>query len=248
MIARFKKLLTLPRRYLAFLQDWRAYRKLSDELGDDRFVMNPGDRLPMLWENSSSTAFDAHYVYHTAWAVRVVNRLAPARHIDISSTLFFCSTLSATVPVEFYDFRPAPLTLDNLVCGRADLSALEFPTASITSLSCMHVVEHIGLGRYGDPVDPQGDIKAVSELKRVLAPGGHLLFVVPVGLRSLNFNAHRTYDLAAVAEMFEGYELLSSALVTDDARFVENPSPELVNRQAYGCGCFLFRKPAPAEV
>lgn len=246
MTARFKKLLALPGRYRAFLQDWGTYRKLSGELGDDRFVMSPGDRLPMLWENSASTAFDAHYVYHTAWAVRVVNRLAPARHVDISSTLYFCTTLSATVPVEFYDFRPAPLTLDNLVCGRADLNGLGFAADSIESLSCMHVVEHIGLGRYGDPVDPRGDLKAVAELKRVLAPGGHLLFVVPVGLRALKFNAHRIYDLAAVLDMFEGYELVSSALVTDDARFVENPAPDLVNGQVYGCGCFLFRKPAAA--
>jgi hypothetical protein len=36
----------------------------------------------------------------------------------------------------------------------------------------MHVVEHIGLGRYGEPMDEQGDLKAIEELKRVLAPGG----------------------------------------------------------------------------
>jgi len=45
----------------------------------------------------------------------------------------------------------------------------------------MNVVEHVGLGRYGEPLDPEGDIKAMRELRRVLAPGGSLLFVVPVG-------------------------------------------------------------------
>ncbi|NDC42314.1 MAG: DUF268 domain-containing protein, partial [Chitinophagia bacterium] len=56
---------------------------------------------------------------------------------------------------------------------------LPFESDSIPSLSCMHTIEHVGLGRYGDQLDPQGDLKAIAELKRVVQPGGDLLFVTP---------------------------------------------------------------------
>jgi hypothetical protein len=49
----------------------------------------------------------------------------------------------------------------------------------------MHVVEHVGLGRYGDPIDANGDAQAIKELKCVLWPGGVLYFVVPTGVRGL---------------------------------------------------------------
>ncbi len=52
--------------------------------------------------------------------------------------------------------------------------------------SCMHTIEHIGLGRYGDPLDAVGDQTALSELQRVVAPGGSLLIVVPVATACFN--------------------------------------------------------------
>ena len=77
----------------------------------------------------------------------------------------------------------------------------------------MHVVEHIGLGRYGDPVDYDGDLKAIAELQRVLAPGGNLFFVVPVGQPRIMFNAHRVYSLRTdFVEAFNTFELKEFSL------------------------------------
>ena len=78
--------------------------------------------------------------------------------------------------------------------GSADLTQLHFESESIESLSCLHTVEHIGLGRYGDPIDYDGDLKAIRELKRVVVKGGSILFVVPVGKPKIIFNAHRIYS------------------------------------------------------
>jgi SAM-dependent methyltransferase len=131
--------------------------------------------------------------------------------------------------------------------GAADLLALSFRDDSILSLSCMHVIEHVGLGRYGDTLDPMGDARAAAELKRVLAPGGHLLFVTPVGRPEIHFNAHRIYSFEAVMALFEGLELAEFALITDKrdgAALVMDADPARVAKQRYGCGCFLFRKPA----
>lgn len=209
-------------------------------------------RFPVVWENvspcvndgSTGQSYDRHYIYHTAWAARKLKEISPPSHVDISSSLYFSSIVSAFVPVAFYDYRPADLKLENLACGKADLLALPFRDGEIVSLSCMHVVEHIGLGRYGDPLDPQGDLKAISELVRVLSPGGNLLFVVPVGKSLLQFNSHRIYSYEQIITAFENLTLLEFSLVPDDKKLplLNKADPAQVKNQDYGCGCFWFTK------
>jgi hypothetical protein len=109
----------------------------------------------------------------------------------------------------------------------------------------MHTVEHIGLGRYGDPLDPDGDLKAIKELIRVLAIGGNLLFVVPVGKSRVIYNAHRIYSYNQICEYFRDLKLIEFMLIPDNA--VENgiiytASRDAVASQDYGCGCFWFQK------
>src|SRR6478735_947958 len=76
-----------------------------------------GELRPYLDDRTSATSFDAHYIYHPAWAARVVKSINPNKHIDISSTLSFCTMLSAFIDTEFYDYRPAMLSLDDLTCS-----------------------------------------------------------------------------------------------------------------------------------
>ena len=205
------------------------------------------DAKPCLDDRTATTGFDRHYVYHTAWAARVIARTRPVRHVDVSSSLYFAAIASAFVPVDYYEYRPVRLELDNLESGVADLMKLPFADASVASISCMHVVEHVGLGRYGDPLDAEGDLKAMAELKRVVAPGGDLLMVVPVGRPRVVFNAHRVYGLGHVLDAFAGMKLEQFALIPD-GRFgrglVIDPKPAFVDEQNYGCGCFWFRRPA----
>lgn len=214
-----------------------------------RFALRWRDRWLCLGDATAQTGFDRHYVYHTAWACRVLAASRPQLHVDISSSLYFVAQVSAFVPVRFYDYRPAALDLSGLVCDRADLNRLPFADASVASLSCMHVVEHVGLARYGDPLDYDGDLKAMAELRRVVSPGGQLLLVVPVGGESrIQFNAHRIYTFEQVLSAFPDFELVEFALVPDDGSslgLVRNASPTLADAQRYGCGCFWLRKVVP---
>ena len=234
-------------RYLAFGGDFIAFKKASG--GNGRLRLNWADRYPCLNDKGPKTGFDRHYLYHPAWAARIIARQQPRVHVDISSSLHFCSMLSAFVPVQFYDFRPADIELSGIRCERADLLHLPFGDNSIHSLSCMHVVEHVGLGRYGDPLAPEADLDAVSELIRVLAPGGSLLFVVPVGRPArVRFNAHRIYGYRQIVEYFKVLELVEFSLIPDAAHgggLVLNAAEELADVQSYGCGCFWFRKLNP---
>ena len=227
-------------RLTNFKEQFQHFKSL---VTDSRFVFSEADFYPCLDDATGNTNFDTHYIYHPAWAARIiVKKIQPPFHIDISSTLHFCSILSAFIPVEFYDYRPADLTLDNLSSKRADLTNLHFDDNSIVSLSCMHTIEHIGLGRYGDPIDPQGDLKAIAELKRVCAVGGNLLFVVPVGIPKIMFNAHRIYHPRMILDYFDNFTLENFALITDQGKYIENAEIELAESQIYGCGCYWLKK------
>lgn len=212
-------------------------------LADRRFDCLWSERLPCLNEAGPTTSFDAHYVYHTAWAARILGELKPKKHVDIGSCLRFVSLVSAFIPIDFYDYRPPHLTLSNLWCGRGDLLRLPFGENAIHSLSCMHVVEHIGLERYGDPFLSDGDLLAIEELIRVLAYGGTLLFVVPVGERArIQYNAHRIYTYQQILGYFAGLQLISFAFINDRSEFIECAEERDIQGNIYGCGCFYFKK------
>jgi SAM-dependent methyltransferase len=205
------------------------------------------DRFPCLKERTSACGFDRHYVYHTAWAARMVAERKPQNHIDISSSLYFCSLVSAFVPVRYYEFRPPELSLENLTTHHVDLFNLPFADDSVESLSCMHVVEHVGLGRYGDSLDPKGDRKAIEELKRVTAKDGMLLFVVPLGASRIRFNADRSYTYKQITDYFAPLSCLHYAFIPDDSSagpMVIDPPDNIRNSGKQGCGCFLFTKKA----
>jgi len=223
-----------------FQKEFKKFQIISKN--KNRFSLKWKNKKPYLNDNTSQTNFDAHYIYHPAWAIRILKNINPEKHIDISSTLHFCSMLSAFIYTEFYDFRPAQLNLNNLESKKADLTHLPFENNSIKSLSCMHTVEHIGLGRYGDKLDPDGDLKAIEELKRVLAIGGNLLFVVPIGKPKIVFNAHRIYSYNQIISYFRNINLKSFSLVTDTNNFIPNASKTVADKQNFGCGCFWFKK------
>lgn len=230
--------------FIYYLNDYVAFKKLSVRTAP-RLLLLWKDRYPCLLDRTANTEFDRHYTYHPAWAARILAETKPAEHVDISSLLQFSTLISAFIPVKFYDYRPAMMDLDNLASESADLLALPFDSGSLLSVSCMHVVEHIGLGRYGDALDPDGDLKAIAELKRVMAPGGTLLFVVPVGAPKIMFNAHRIYSYEQITSQFMDFELKEFALVPDsleEGGLIRHATKELADKQKYGCGCFFFEK------
>jgi SAM-dependent methyltransferase len=204
--------------YYKFFIDYKRYSKIAKS--DSRFKIKWKNRNPQLLDRSNDTPFDSHYTYHPAWAARIIAKNKPEKHIDFSSILNFSTMLSAFIPVEFYDYRPANIKLNNLIIKKADLLSLPFPDNSISSLSCMHTLEHIGLGRYGDTIDPQADLKAVEEIKRVATPNGNLLIVVPIGQPKICFNAHKIYSYKQIKSYFNNFKLKEFSLIPDNAKQV----------------------------
>jgi hypothetical protein len=202
-------------------------------------------RHQILSDNTATTDFDSHYIYHVAWAVRKLREMTPEVHVDFSSALQFCTTVSALCKTKFFDFRPAQLFLDNLECSSCDLSSPSFDVGQFTSVSCMHVIEHIGLGRYGDTLDAEGDLKAIHNLKKTVLPGGNIFFVVPCGSPSISFNAHRIYAPESIIQYFgDEFQLMEFYFIPGPPNIPPLLNPELSMALAYdyGCGCFHFKR------
>jgi len=226
----------LPR----FISHWIRFSQL-DPKNRPRFV----DIYPNLGDWVTSTPFDSHYFYQAAWLSRLLAAHPPEIHLDIGSDVKLIAVLSAFMPTEFMDYRPLDTVLPGLQCTRGNILSLSLGQDSVGSLSCLHVVEHIGLGRYGDPIDPEGSRKALAELERVVAVGGRLYLSVPVGRERVCFNAHRVFAPESIVDMLPKMKLVSFSLVGDDGRFQPDCSMSKAGGLNYGCGMFLMEKRLP---
>lgn len=217
-----------------------------------RFIRDKADYLAaggVIDEERPCLADWAHrysdWQYHAMnlWAFRRIYRQRPRKHVDVASQPGFLTILSEFVAVDFVDLRdPGVNRFGNLEWVPGDITALPYPDGSVESLSCLHVAEHIGLGRYGDKVDPQGFDKACAELRRILAPGGSLYFAVPAGKSKTVFNAHRVISPAQIVDNFGDLDRIDFSAILTDGRFVEGVDPSVVESEEYACGCWHLRR------
>lgn len=226
--------------YLRLFSDWLKYRAAGGEARLSEFY-------PCLADRTQTTPFDPQYFYQTAWAVRKI-AATPARfHVDIGSDTTFVGALSALLEVEFVDIRPLPVELENLTCRAGSIVALPYADSSVASVSCMHVLEHIGLGRYGDVVDPDGTRKGCRELARVLAPGGSLYVSIPIGTPRVKFNGLRVFAVQEILEYFSDLRLENLAFIDNFGKFHPTVIPtEIIYEERAGAdfalGCYHFMK------
>lgn len=223
--------------YRAFRQDLRQYRALTDAE-----KINPIDLWPCLFDKTETSPVAAHYFYQAAWAARRILQTKPQKHVDIGSQLDFLAILSAAIPITFVDIRPLVVPLSNVKSIAGSILTLPFHDNSIPSLSCLHVIEHIGLGRYGDKLDPKGTEKAARELTRVLSIGGNLFLSTPVGRERVCFNAHRIHSPKTIISYFERLDLIEFSCEDDSGKFREDVHPSEVESASYTCGLFWFIK------
>ncbi len=220
-----------------YIKHYLKYRHLSTT-GKMRFL----DSYPCLLDWTVSTPFDAHYFFQGAWLARLIAKEQPELHVDVGSSVMMVSVLSAMVKTVFVDYRPLTSDLPGLSSLGANITQLPFRDNSVVSLSCQHVIEHIGLGRYGDPIDPEGSIKAAKELERILKPDGRLYLSLPVGRERVCFNAHRVHAPSSVVQFFSQMKMIEFSYVGDDGTFVEKAFPNDIADSDYACGMYVFEK------
>jgi len=223
--------------YVRFCRDWFAYGRLP---GAERRALI--DSAPELGDATRESPYDRHYFLQDIWAFRKIRLSGTGEHVDVGSRIDLIGFLTVICKVTFIDIRPLVVDLAGLRSVSGSILALPLRDNGVNSLSCLHVAEHIGLGRYGDALDPLGTRKACRELARVLAPGGNLYFSCPIGVPRLCYNAHRIHTGARIMEYFDGLRLVEFSGIDDNRGWHENIGVTDLDGSAYACGLFHFTK------
>ena len=231
---RGKRFWQLPGAYLHYLDHWRQFRSIGGCADFDCLH-------PIFFDEDPATqSGGGQYFYQDIWALCALARTRPSEHHDVGSRLDgFVGQVTSICPVIFWDIRPPKVRLPSFEFRPGTVTALPMRDRSVSSLSCLHTAEHIGLGRYGDPLDPEGTTKALRELMRVLASGGQFLFSMPVGRERVCFNAHRIWHPERPIEVLHELRLEEFAAVTDADEFVTGIQP--VDLATSKCACGLYR-------
>ncbi|MFX1419560.1 MAG: DUF268 domain-containing protein [Promethearchaeota archaeon] len=236
-VLNWKKLRNIIPKLLEYYNQWKLYSSMEGAEPSEYT-----EAAPKIYDKTLSTKFDSHYFYQNIWGYNRILESKCKNHVDIGSDIVFVGLLSAITEVTFIDIRPLRVNLRNFKSKKGNILSLPYENNSIYSLSSLHVAEHIGLGRYGDALDPLGTKKATKELSRILAPNGNLYFSLPIGKPRLCFNAHRIHSTQQILEYFSDLKLLELSGIDDKTNFIENIDRNILDSCNYGCGLFWFTK------
>ena len=190
------------------------------------------------------------YFWQDLYVARKIFRADPQRHIDIGSRVDgFVAHVASYRQIEVFDIRPIAAKVPGVIFRQADLTRLDSEFVECCdSLSCLHALEHFGLGRYGDPLDPNGHVSGLSNMANLLSTGGVFYLSVPIGRARVQFNAHRVFDPFALIKIAEQNKLSLESFAFIDHSDVLNESiaPEhnfkSLSECNYALGIFVFRK------
>lgn len=228
------KFMRIPR----YLKEKRAFLKKGGVISHTYPITND-------YKDSAGTG-SGHYFHQDLLVAQFIYEANPKRHIDIGSRLDgFVAHVAAFRKIEVFDIRVLSKSEHpNIEYKEADLMS-DVEEEVTDSLSCLHVIEHFGLGRYGDPIEPKGYILGFKNLIRMLKPGGVLYISFPIGnSNEVHFNAHRVFHprdifLWAPNEL----NLLRFDLVDDLGAL--HKDFDVLNCDIdvnYGCGIYTFIK------
>lgn len=189
-------------------QDLRKY----NELNVRESFQYIEEKKYFIWQDKYAEAGKAEqYFYQDLWAARLIYQHNPGQHYDIGSRLdgFIAHLLSFRESVTMIDIRPLSNPIAGIKFIQADATNLDgIEDNSLESLSALCSLEHFGLGRYGDPIDPEACFKAFEAIQKKVSSRGYIYISVPVGKEHLEFNAHRVFYARTIVEAFDRMELV----------------------------------------
>jgi SAM-dependent methyltransferase len=197
-------------------------------------------------KNDEGGTMSGHYFHQDLYIARLINMAKPKKHLDIGSrTDGFIAHVASYREIELIDIRTIKSKVKNIVFRQANL--MELPSDLIDycdSISSLHAIEHFGLGRYGDPIDYFGYLKAINNIAKILISGGKFYFSVPIGPQRIEFNAHRVFSVEyLISILSQNFIIKSFSYVDDKGDFfedVELTKENIKSNFTCQCGCGIF--------
>jgi hypothetical protein len=227
----------LPR----YLAEKKRFQARGGVIGEQFLILTD-------YEDSAGVA-KGHYFHQDLLIAQKIFANSPKRHVDIGSRVDgFVAHVAAFREIELFDIRPLKATITNVTFQIHNLLDLPEDMHEYSdSVSCLHALEHFGLGRYGDPIDPDGHIKGFNNLINLTRPGGKLYVSVPVGRKRTVFNAHRVMAPSELIGLAAGKLILQSYSYVDDRGDLwvgQDTESFLAESDGldYGLGIYEFRK------
>ena len=214
-------------------------------------ALNLSDDFPIQILNSSPNIYDRfedgghipkHYFLQDLWMAKRIYKRNPVQHYDIGSRLDgFISHCLVFTDVSMLDIRDISTPINGLSFIKTDATDMSnIQSDSIESISSLHAVEHFGLGRYSDPINPDGYKMAIKEIQRVA--NNDIYFSVPIGKPRLMFDAHRIFNPIDIVNLFDQCELFEFAAIDDLDQLIVKADFDQCLDFDYGCGLFHFKK------
>lgn len=200
-----------------------------------------------------SGSMSGHYFHQDLYVAQQIFKQKPNKHVDIGSRIDgFVAHVASFRPIEVLDIRANESHQKNIVFRQADLMEQKADLNEYAdSVSCLHTIEHFGLGRYGDPIDIDGHLKGLSNIMSMVKKDGVFYFSTPIGPQRIEFNAHRVFSIKYLLGILtKGFELESFSYVDDKGDFHENIplTQSLIDTNCgcdFGCGIFTLRNRSP---
>ncbi len=243
----FRKFINFFRGILFYINDFYCLRKQMKINGDFKF----GNPYPILDDKfATSGTMKGHYFHQDLYIARKIYENHPLKHIDIGSRIDgFVAHIAVFREIEIFDIREQESIVKNIVYKQADLMIMGDELKNYCdSISSLHAIEHFGLGRYGDPIDANGHLKAIDNIHKILKLDGIFYFSVPIGKLRIEFNAHRVFSLEYLIKILnKKFTIDRFSYVDDKGDLFENIelTKESINTNLncnYGCGIFELTK------
>lgn len=232
------------RKYLKLRRDLIKFKEQS--LYSD-FIF-PVSKLFPCYEDIEDNAgsIPTHYFFQDLYVAQRIFFNRPFRHVDIGSRVDgFVAHVATFREIEVFDIRPLDIPVTNVKFTQIDItqdpgSFLE----SIDSISCLHALEHFGLGRYGDPICFDGFYTGFLNITKLLKRGGTFYFSVPIGPQRVEFHGQRIFSLDFLVKIITPYYNVKILSIIDDQNVLHSDvkfSPiDLGENFNCNFGCAIF--------
>ncbi len=231
-------LLFINIRYIhIYIRDYFEFKKLShiDHI------------LPVLGEHKEkSSKVIKHYFNQDLLVASYIFKNSPKKHVDVGSRVDgFVAQVASFRKIEVIDIRKNNFQFKNIIFKKKDITKIDKSMVNYCdSLSCLHTLEHFGLGRYGDQLDPSGHIKGFNNLIKILKTNGILYISFPISNKNVTyFNSERSFNPKEILKWSNKLKLIKFDFINDDDKiFLDVNLDKFYKNIKYGCGIYTFKK------